>query len=181
MESTHVVIINGVSKLYGMTGFRIGWTIAPKELVGIMSNVQGQTTTCASPLLQVAAEGALNGPQDGVEDLRQTIERNRNAVLGELGSIAGVTCTQPEGTFYCFPNLCAYSKDSVALSNLLLTRALVVTVPGKEFGMEGHLRLSYAGSSKDVTEGLARIKWALDPNSPTEINIGDKRVVRDWV
>jgi aspartate aminotransferase len=73
------------------------------------------------------------------------------------------------------------AKDSVELSKLLLKKALVVTVPGKEFGMEGFLRLSYAGTIKDVKEGIERIKWVLDPSSPTEIYIGDRKLVRDWL
>jgi aspartate aminotransferase len=75
----------------------------------------------------------------------------------------------------------AFSNNSVELSKFLLKKALVVTVPGKEFGMEGHIRLSISGSVKDVTEGVARIKWALDPTSPNEIYIGDKKMIRDWL
>jgi len=101
--------------------------------------------------------------------------------MQELGSFNGVRVTRPEGTFYCLPDFRAYSNDSVALSSFLLKKALVVTVPGREFGMEGHLRLSYAGTVKDLTEGIARMKWALDPNSPNEIYIGDKKLVRDWL
>lgn len=181
IESTKLIVVNGVSKLYGMTGFRIGWAIANKKLVEVMTNVQSQITSCASPFLQVGAEGALNGLQGIVESLRLTIENNRNVVMQELGSFNGVKCVKPLGTFYCLPDFSAYNKDSVALSKFLLKKALVVTVPGKEFGMEGHLRLSYAGSMKDVTDGVARMKWALDPNSPNEIYIGDKKVVRDWM
>jgi len=73
------------------------------------------------------------------------------------------------------------AEDSVELSKLILKKALVVTVPGKEFGMEGHLRLSYAGSIKDIKEGIERIKWVLDPTSPNEIYIGDRKLVRDWL
>jgi len=181
IESSRLIIINGVSKTYGMTGFRIGWAIAPRKLVEIMTNVQGQITSCTSPFLQAAAEGALNGLQSVVENLRLTIENNRNVMLQEMRSLTGVKVTKPDGTFYCLPDFRAYSNDSVGLANFLLEKALVVTVPGKEFGMEGHLRLSYAGTVKDVTEGIARIKWALDPNAPKEIYIGDKRVVRDWL
>ena len=72
-------------------------------------------------------------------------------------------------------------EDSLELSKFLLEKALVVTVPGKEFGMEGHLRLSYAGTVKDITEGIERLKWALDPNSPNEIYIGDRKMIRDWL
>jgi aspartate aminotransferase len=164
-----------------MTGFRIGWAIAPRKLVEVMTNIQAQTTSCASVILQVAAEGALTGPQSIVENLRMTIENNRNVMMRELKSIDAVKVDKPDGTFYCFPDFSAYIKDSVQLSELLLRKARVVTVPGKEFGMEGRLRLSYAGSVKDVIEGIARIRWALDPNSPNEIYIGDKKMVRDWL
>jgi len=181
IESTRVIVINGISKTYGMTGFRIGWAIAPSKLVEVMTNVQGQMTSCVSPFLQAAAEGALNGLQSVVESLRLTMENNRNVIMQELGSFNGVRVTRPEGTFYCLPDFRAYSNDSVALSSFLLKKALVVTVPGREFGMEGHLRLSYAGTVKDLTEGIARMKWALDPNSPNEIYIGDKKLVRDWL
>ena len=180
IESTHVVVINGVSKLYGMTGFRIGWAIANRQLVEIMSNVQGQITSCTSLILQAAAEGALTGLQSAIDSLRMTLENNRNVMLQELHSFTGVKTTKPDGTYYCLPDFRAYSNDSVKLSELLLKKALVVTVPGKEFGMEGHLRLSYATSIKDIMEGVARIKWALDPNSPNEIYIGDRKLVRDW-
>jgi aspartate aminotransferase len=146
-----------------------------------MTNVQSQITSCASPFLQVAAEGALNGLQGIVEALRLTIENNRDVIMQELYAFNGIKTIKPDGTFYCLPDFGAYQRDSVALSRFLLQRAKVVTVPGKEFGMEGHLRLSYASTVKDVTEGVARIKWALDPNSPNEIYIGDKKMVRDWM
>jgi aspartate aminotransferase len=181
IEDSKLVVINGVSKLYGMTGFRIGWAIAPRKLVEVMTNIQAQTTSCASVILQVAAEGALTGPQSIVENLRMTIENNRNIMIQELKSIEAVKVVEPDGTFYCFPDFSAYTKDSVQLSELLLRKARVVTVPGKEFGMEGRLRLSYAGSVKDITEGVARIRWALDPHSPNEIYIGDRKMVRDWL
>jgi len=181
VESTRVVVINGISKLYGMTGFRIGWAVASRRLVEVMTNVQAQTTSCTSPILQAAAEGALNGLQSAIESLRLSKIGNRNVMLRELRSFAGVRTTPPEGTFYCLPDFRAYNPDSVELSRFLLKKALVVTVPGREFGMEGHLRLSYAGSVKDVTEGVARIKWALDPNSPNEIYVGDRKLVRDWL
>jgi aspartate aminotransferase len=181
IEDSKIIVINGVSKLYGMTGFRIGWAIAPEKLVKIMTNVQSQVTSCASVVLQAAAEGALTGIQSIVEGLRLTIENNRNIIMKELEAFEGVKVTKPGGAFYCFPDFSAYQKNSVELSEFLLRRALVVTVPGKEFGMEGHLRLSYAGSVKDITEGIARIKWALDPDSPNEIYVGNRKLVRDWL
>ena len=181
VEDSRLIVVNGVAKLYGMTGFRVGWTIAPRRLVEIMTNVQSQMTSCVSVLLQAAAEGALAGMQSLVEGLRLTIQNNRDVIVQELKAFDGVHVTPPEGTFYCLPDFRAYEGDSVALAKFLLERALVVTVPGKEFGMEGYLRLSYAGTVKDVTEGIARIRWALDPTSPNEIYIGDRRMVRDWV
>lgn len=181
IESTKVITINGISKLYGMTGFRIGWVIASKELVGVMTNIQAQTTSCTSLILQAAAEGALTGLQSAVETLRLTLENNRNVMMQELDSFKGVKTTKPDGTYYCLPDFSAYMKDSIKLSQLLLKKALVVTVPGKEFGMEGHLRISYATTIKDIKVGIERIKWALDPTAPNEIYIGDRKLVRDWL
>jgi aspartate aminotransferase len=181
VENTMVIIVNGISKLYGMTGFRIGWAIASKKLVSVMTNVQGQMTTTTSVILQAAAEGALMGLQSIVENLRLTMENNRNIMVQELRGFEGVKVTNPDGTFYCLPDFRAYTKNSVELSALLLKKALVVTVPGKEFGMEGHLRLSFCGSVKDIKQGVERIKWALDPNSPNEIFIGERKIVRDWL
>jgi aspartate aminotransferase len=180
-DETYVIVVNGISKLYGMTGFRVGWAIAPRKIVEIMTNVQAQTTSCPSLVLQAGAEGALLGLQSIVESLRLTMQNNRDVTMQELESFRGVRTVRPQGTFYALPDFRAYMQDSVALSNFLLRKAFVVTVPGREFGMEGHLRLSYSGSVKDITEGIARIKWALDPQSPNEIFIGDRRMVRDWV
>ncbi len=179
-ESSRLIVINGLSKLYGMTGFRIGWTIAPKAIIEVMTNVQAQTVSCPSALLQGAAVGALTGMQGVVDSLNMQLENARNVMMNELRSFTGVHIEKPGGTFYCLPDFSYYNKNSEALSQLLLDRALVVTVPGKEFGMEGHLRLSYCGGMKDITEGMLRIKWALDPNAPKEIFIGDRKLVRDW-
>jgi aspartate aminotransferase len=186
IEDSMVVVVNGVAKLYGMTGFRIGWAIAPRKLVEVMTNVQGQMTSCTSALLQAAAEGALNGMQSIVENLRLTFQNNKQVVVQEMKSFKGIRLNPPKGTFYALPDFRAYlpsslASDSVELSKLLLKKALVVTVPGKEFSMEGHLRLSYAGSVKDIKEGIERIKWVLDSTSPNEIYIGDRKLVRDWL
>jgi aspartate aminotransferase len=181
VENTHVIVTNGVSKLYGMTGYRIGWAIASRKMVEVMTNVQAQTTSCPSALLQAAAEGALNGLQSVVENLRLTIQNNRDVAIQQLSTFRGIRTIKPDGTFYCLPDFRAYSNDSVKLADYLLEKALVVTVPGKEFGMEGHLRLSFAGSVKEITEGVARMKWALDPESPNDIYIGDRKMIRDWL
>lgn len=181
INSSRVIVINGISKLYGMTGFRIGWAVAPRPIVQVMANVQAQTSSCTSILLQSAAEGALTGLQSAVDSLRLTLENNRNVMVQELKAFNGVHLTPPDGTYYSLPDFSAYNRDSVALSKFLLQKALVVTVPGKEFGMEGHLRLSYATTIKDVKTGVERIKWALDPTSPNEIYIGERKMVRDWL
>jgi aspartate aminotransferase len=180
-ESTHVISINGISKLYGMTGFRIGWVVAPKKIIEVMINVQAQTTSCTSLILQAAAEGALTGLQSVVETLRLTLENNRNVMMQELQAFSGIHTTKPDGTYYCLPDFSAYNKNSVELCKFLLKKALVVTVPGKEFGMEGHLRLSYATTVKDIKQGIERIKWAIDPGAPNEIYIGERKLVRDWL
>ncbi|MBM3152082.1 MAG: aminotransferase class I/II-fold pyridoxal phosphate-dependent enzyme [Chloroflexi bacterium] len=186
VENSKIIVVNGVAKLYGMTGFRIGWATAPRKMVEVMTNVQSQTTTCVSPVMQAAAEGALTGMQSVVESLRLTIQNNRDVLMQELRTFTDVRCDKPQGTFYALPDFKAYLRRSVAnssmeLSQFLLKKALVVTVPGKEFGMEGHLRLSYAGTVKELTEGIERMKWALDPNAPSEIYIGDRKLVRDWL
>ena len=181
IESTHVIVVNGVSKLYGMTGFRIGWVIANRKLVEVMSNIQSQMTSGTSILLQAGAEGALTGMQSLVESLRLTFENNRNVILQELRTFNDIKVIKPEGAFYCLPDFRAYSNDSVELANHILKKALVVTIPGVDFGMEGHLRLSFAGSVKDIISAIKRIKWAVDPNSPNEIYIGDRKYIRDWL
>jgi len=181
VNASHIIVINGVAKLYGMTGFRIGWAVASREIIEIMRRVQSQTVTTPAAILQAAAEGALNGMQSVVEALRLHVQNNRDVLLQELKTFQDVRCIRPEGTFYALPDFRAYSQDSMALARFLLQKALVVTVPGREFGMEGHLRISYAGETKDVVEGIARIRWALDPTSPNEIYIGNRRMVRDWL
>jgi aspartate aminotransferase len=181
LEESRLIVINGVSKVYGMTGIRIGWTVAPRPIVETMAKVQAQTTSNASVISQAAAEGALTGVQSVVEGLRLKIQNNRDIFMQEMRTFNGVNVHKPQGTFYCLPDFRAYYKDSQELANLLLDKALVVTVPGSEFGMEGHLRLSYAGSVKDITEGIKRMKWALDPEAPNEIYIGDRKLVRDWL
>jgi aspartate aminotransferase len=181
VEDSHIIVVNGVAKLYGMTGFRVGWVVGPRDLVRVMTNVTAQTTSGVSPVSQAAAEGALNGLQSVVEALRLQIQNNRDVVLQEFKTFNGARLIEPQGTFYALPDLRAFNSNSVEVAKFLLKKAMVVTVPGKEFGMEGHIRISFSGTVKDVTEGIARIKWALDPTSPNEIYIGDKKMIRDWM
>ena len=179
-DSSNIVVINGISKLYGMTGFRIGWSVACKELTSAMNRVQGQTTSCPSDLSQECAAAALEGDQQCVLDLRAALQENRDTLLAGLAGLKKLKVNPPKGTFYCLADFSAYNADSSALCKFLLENVLVVTVPGKEFGMEGHLRLSYCGKKEDIIEGTRRICWALDETASREITIGGKTVTRTW-
>lgn len=180
-ESSRLVVVNCVSKMYAMTGFRIGWAVGNKEVIRAMTNIQSQQTSGPAAPSQWAAVGALNGVQSFVESLRMTLENNRNVIYQRLSAFPDVKIVKPGGTFYCFPDFSAYMKDSQKLANLLLNKVRVVTVPGKEFGFEGHLRVSFCGTIKEIREGLERIQWALDPNAPNELYLGDRKLVRDWL
>ena len=179
-ENSKLIVINGVSKQYAMTGYRIGWAVASKRIIEVMTNIQGHQTSGPSALLQKAAVGAINGIQSCVESLRLTLENNRNVMIDHLNSFDGVKVTKPDGTFYCFADFSVYNKDSTSLAEFLIDKVQVVTVPGVEFGMEGYLRLSFCGSIKDIQDGVERMKWALDMNSPNELYIGDRKLIRDW-
>ncbi|MFN8092886.1 MAG: pyridoxal phosphate-dependent aminotransferase [Vicinamibacteria bacterium] len=178
--ASKLVVVQGVSKMYAMTGFRIGWAVGNREVVEAMTNIQGHQTSGPVTVSQWAAIGALSGVQTSIESLRLTLENQRNLMVERLRTIPGVHVTKPHGTFYCFPDFTAYMKDSQKLAELLLERVRVVTVPGKEFGMDGHLRLSYCGTVKDIMDGIERIKWALDPQAPNELYLGGRKLVRDW-
>jgi aspartate aminotransferase len=180
-ESSKLIVINGVSKQFAMTGFRLGWAVANKKVIEAMTNIQGHQTSGPSVLSQKGAIGALEGDQSSVETLKSILESNRNIIMDLLNSFKGVKVTVPDGTFYCFADFSFYDKDSNRLSKLLIDKAKVLSVPGTGFGLDGHLRISYCGSKEDITEGINRMKWALDLNSPEEINIGNQKLVRDWV
>ena len=178
-DSSKLIIVNGVSKQYAMTGFRIGWAVANTKLIEAMARIQSQETSGPSTVSQHAAAAALNGVQSSVESLRTTLENNRNVLIQALEPFNGVRLEEPGGTFYSFPDFSHYDTDSARLSEFLLEEVQVVTVPGAEFGQEGHLRLSFCGSIKDITEGIERIRWALDPSAPNELYIGERKLVRD--
>jgi aspartate/methionine/tyrosine aminotransferase len=110
-----------------------------------------------------------------------TLENNRDVMIERLRTLDGLSVTKPDGTFYCFPDFGAYERDSQRLAERLLEEVRVVAVPGREFGMEGHLRLSFCGGLKEIVEGVERIKWLLDPDAPNELFVGDRRLVRDRV
>jgi aspartate aminotransferase len=181
LDASSVIVINGVSKLYGMTGFRLGWSVAPADVTSAINKIQGQMTSTASVISQVAAEGALTGDQSPVEELLVHLQTNRDRLLEELTGLDGLQVERPQGRLYAFPDFSSFDSDSMNLANFLLDKALVATVPGVEFGMDGYLRLGFAGTAEDVVEGARRVKWALDPSQPAEIQMGDEAVVRDWI
>jgi aspartate aminotransferase len=181
VDTSKLVVVNSVSKMYAMTGFRLGWAIGNRDLVKAMSNIQSQQTSGPATPSQWAAVGALNGVQNSIDALRLTLQNNRDVLVARLSAIPGVKVTKPSGTFYAFPDFSAYERDSQKLAAFLLEKVRVVTVPGKEFGMDGHLRVSFCGTLKEIKEGVERIQWALDPHAPNELFLGSRKLVRDWL
>ena len=165
-----VAIINGVSKAYAMTGWRIGYIAAPLWLAKAITKLQGQYTSGASSIAQKAAEAAYTGPQDCVETMRQAFERRRDLMVKMLGEIPGVNINVPQGAFYVFPEVKSFFgkkcgdveiKDAGDLALYLLNEAHVATVSGDAFCCPGHIRMSYATSDDNLREAAARIKAAL--------------------
>jgi aspartate aminotransferase len=161
------VVINGVSKAYAMTGWRIGYLAGPEDLVAAMRKVQGQSTSCAGSVSQAAAAAALNGPQDCVEQMRKEFKRRYEYIHGALNDIPGVECPDCDGAFYAFPTFQGFLDsrndigDDVELASWMLEEAGVSTVPGSAFGAPGHLRLSYAASMNYLEEAISRIRKAV--------------------
>ena len=162
LNESPIVSINGVSKTFSMTGYRIGWSVANEAITQAMIKVQAQVSSCPSALSQAAAAGALREGDAFVENLKAGLQKKRDVMVGELAKLKKVKLHKPQGTFYSFADFSAYEKDSAKLSALLLEKAMVVAVPGVEFGLEGHLRLSYCGAEKDIVEGVSRIRKILD-------------------
>jgi aspartate aminotransferase len=160
-----MIFVDGVSKSYAMTGWRIGFCGGPKELVKAMDTIQGQSTTNPSAVAQAAALEALTGPQDSVLKMHAEFDKRRKAMAAGLRAIPDVKLVDPQGAFYCFPDFSAYCKgaikDDVALANHLIDHARVAVVPGTGFFAPGFARLSYATSMKNVEEGVARIAASL--------------------
>ncbi|MCK4343255.1 MAG: pyridoxal phosphate-dependent aminotransferase [Phycisphaerae bacterium] len=167
-DESKLIAVNGVSKQYAMTGFRLGWAVASAPLIKVMGRIQGHQTSGPSALSQQAAIGALTGDQSSVEDLRTTLENNRDILMDQLSGIEGVKVTKPDGTFYSLVDFRHYEEDSLKLAQYLIEEARVVTIPGVAFGLDGHLRISYCGSISDITQGIERIKLAVASYSPKE-------------
>jgi aspartate aminotransferase len=181
VDGSKLVVVNSVSKMYAMTGFRVGWAVGNHDLVKAMTNIQSQQTSGPATPSQWAAVGALNGVQSSIDALRLTLQNNRDVLVARLQAVPGVKVVKPAGTFYTFPDFSAYEKNSQKLAAFLLEKVRVVVVPGKEFGMDGHLRVSFCGTLKEIKEGVERIQWALDPHAPNELFLGSRKLVRDWL
>ncbi len=163
------VTINGGSKTYAMTGWRIGFAAGPKHIIDAMAKLQTQRTSGAATFTQIALAEALLGDQAPVEQMRVAFEERANHMYERLVAMPGVTCVKPSGAFYCFPNvLSAYEaldvSGSVEFASKLLEEAHVAAVPGIAFGNDAHIRLSFATSMEQIDEGLTRIERFLRAN-----------------
>jgi aspartate aminotransferase len=161
------IVMNGVSKAYSMTGWRIGYAAGPKDLISAMSKIQSQSTSNPSSISQEAAEEALTGPQDFVQMMSSDFEQRHDFVVDGLNAIKGIDCTPSQGTFYCFANIQQAITDTADVSNdvefatFLLERCGVAVVPGSAFGLEGYMRISFANSRDNLTAALAKLKAVL--------------------
>lgn len=164
------VVINGVSKSYSMTGWRIGYAAGPKEIISAMTNIQSQSTSNPTSISLKAATEALAGPQESVEKMRQEFEKRRDYIVNRLNNIKGVKCFKPQGAFYVFPNVKGLLgksfqgnniSTSFELAQYLLEKARIAVVPGEPFGAPGYLRLSYAASLENIQKGLDRFEEAI--------------------
>ena len=169
------VIIDGVSKSYAMTGWRIGWSIAPREVAKALDVVQGQSTTNPSAVAQYAAVAALSGSQEDVEKMRAVFEKRRGAMVSGLRSLPGVKCRMPEGAFYAFADCrglygLKWGEKSLAtdedIAFWLLDRAHVAAVPGGPFGAPGYVRFSYATSEERIAKGIEAMRAAIAASQP---------------
>jgi len=164
-------VVNGVSKTYAMTGWRIGYVGGPKEVIAAMTKIQSQSTSNPNSVAQRAAIAALNGPQDSVLEMKRAFDERRSVLVDRLNALDGVVCNRPQGAFYAFADFSHYyrkEKDghtldgSTALCEYLLTQARVALVPGIAFGADNFIRFSYATSLETIAQGLDRITEALE-------------------
>ncbi len=164
------IIVHGVAKTYSMTGWRIGYTAGPEEIVSAMNNIQSQSTSNPTSIAQKATVEALIGPQDEVQKMVSAFEQRRNFIVDRLNKMKGVSCYKPVGAFYVFPNFSSYYEksyqgkkigNSTVLADYFLDVAKVAVVPGVEFGADPFERLSFATSMENIREGVNRIEEAL--------------------
>jgi len=164
------IVVNGVSKAYAMTGWRIGYAAGPEEIIAAISKIQSQNTSNPTSISQKASVAALTGDQHVVSIMVAEFKKRKDAIVDALNNIPGIHCPMPAGAFYVFPNVSAlYGRsyegkkitNSTEFIEYLLDVANVATVPGAAFGSDDHIRLSYATSMKNIEEGVRRIKNAV--------------------
>jgi aspartate/methionine/tyrosine aminotransferase len=172
---SRTIMVNGMSKTWSMTGWRIGYAAGPKEVISAMSKIQSHSTSNAASISQWAALQALKSPGDEIERRVAAFQERRDEIVGLLRDLPGVGCVVPEGSFYVFPSISAYlseeSRDPVLrsgtdLAQYLLEQARVALVPGDAFGANGHIRISFAVSMERIREGMQRITEALSQLTP---------------
>lgn len=161
------IVINGVSKAYAMTGWRIGYAAASEKITSLMSNIQSHTTSNPCSISQYASVEALNGDQNEVEKMKQEFKKRRDFMVDKINSINNLSCVKPEGAFYVMVNISKVLnkevdgkiiKDSLTFSDLLLEKEKVAVIPGIAFGVDDFIRLSYATSMENIEKGLNRIE-----------------------
>jgi len=167
----HVLVANGVSKAYAMTGWRIGYLAGPAPIVKACTKIQSQSTSNPTSIAQKAAVAALNGPQESIETMREAFKKRRDFIVEDLMTIQGIRCPMPKGSFYCFPDVSAFFgrkrpggeeiRGSLDLADYLLEDAKIACVPGIAFGDDRCLRFSFATDLDTLRLGLERIKDAL--------------------
>ena len=164
------IIVNGVSKSYAMTGWRIGYALGASDVIAAASKIQSQSTSNPTSIAQFAALEAIRGPQDEVAAMVCEFQKRRDIIVERLNAIDGITCRKPEGAFYVFPNIGGLLNKSgrgkklsspCEIADYLLEEAKVAAVPGEDFGSNAHIRFSYATSLEDIEKGCARIREAL--------------------
>ena len=154
------VTANSFSKTYAMTGWRVGYCGANREIIKGIESLQGHSTSNISNIAQMAALEALNGPQDSIKVMIKAFDERRKFMHKRLNEMQGVSCVEPEGAFYAFPDISGTGMESTEFSSKLLEEALVAVVPGIAFGSDKHVRLSYAASMEDIRQGMDRMeKW----------------------
>jgi len=164
------LVLNGVSKSFAMTGWRIGYTAGPQHIISAMNKIQSQSTSNPSSVAQKAALAAVSGPQDFPGKMKEAFVPRLDYILEALADIEGVTCVKPSGAFYVFPNISAYfgrsfngkkMEGSLDLADYLLEEALIAAVPGIAFGADRFIRFSFATSMDVIKEGMSRLNKAL--------------------
>jgi len=156
------ITVNGASKAYSMTGWRIGWAAGPPEIIKAMINFQSQTTSNPTSFSQYAYLEGLTGSQDSVHVMAREFRKRRDLIVKRLNEIEGICCVNPQGAFYAFPNISGClgkgAKNSMGFAMQLLEKAHVAVVPGSDFGAEGYMRLSYACSTETIEKGMDRLE-----------------------